>query len=195
MPVSQIVNHFPYLGLFMLLFLGLIGPFPEDTTLVLCGFLIAGKMVEPVPALLVVYAGVLGADYLLYFVGKKYGRSVVTHRRMKKFISPERIVLLEEKFKKRGLLVILVGRHLVGLRSQLFIVAGIMRMPTTEFLIADAFSSLFTIALMVGAGYLGGHSLQTVESDVKRIGQIMLLFTLAVLAIYLLFRYFRVRRK
>ena len=39
------VNHFPYLGMFLLLILGEIGlPFPEDATLILSGFLTAHEM-------------------------------------------------------------------------------------------------------------------------------------------------------
>ncbi|MDI6727600.1 MAG: hypothetical protein QMD44_01570, partial [Thermodesulfovibrionales bacterium] len=75
--ISTLVEHFPYIGLFLLLILGGIGfPFPEDTTLILCGFLISTHVVKPVPALLVVYAGLLITDFSLYFVGKKYGRMV-----------------------------------------------------------------------------------------------------------------------
>jgi membrane protein DedA with SNARE-associated domain len=39
---TTFINHFPYLGIFLLLILGGMGlPFPEDTTLILSGFLIA----------------------------------------------------------------------------------------------------------------------------------------------------------
>src|SRR5512146_1081402 len=108
--ILSIVEQFPYLGLFILLVLGGIGfPFPEDTTLILCGFLIYNSVVKPVPALLVVYGGLLITDVALYFVGKKYGRMIVTHKRFHRIISPERLSLLESKFNKRGVLVVLVG--------------------------------------------------------------------------------------
>lgn len=50
------------------------------------------------------------------------------------------------------------GRHLIGLRAQLFLVVDVMRMSALKFIMADAVSSIFTIALMVGAGYMGGNS-------------------------------------
>jgi len=54
--ISSIVQQFPYMGLFILLLVGGIGfPFPEDTTLILCGFLIFNGVVRPVPACIVVY--------------------------------------------------------------------------------------------------------------------------------------------
>jgi membrane protein DedA with SNARE-associated domain len=172
-----------------------IGPFPEDTTLILCGFLIAQGIVKPVPALIIVYSGVLLSDYSLYFVGKKYGWSVITHKRMGRFISPERISFIEDKFKKWGVLVIILGRHLVGLRAQVIIVAGILRMSATKFLVTDGFSSIFTVALMAGAGYVGGHSLQIIERDMRRVEHFVVLFLVISLAIYFIFRYFKMRKK
>ena len=194
--ISSIIEHFPYLGLFALLVLGGIGfPFPEDTTLILCGFLIFNEVVKPVAAILVVYSGVLLTDFFLYFVGKKYGRMIVTHKRFQKIISPERLSLLEEKFNKRGVLVLLLGRHFVGLRAQILLTAGVMRMPLIRFLIIDAISALLTIAFMVGAGYIGGNSLQIIKKDITRVEHVAIFLSVMFLALYLLFRYVRSVRK
>ncbi|MBI3754264.1 MAG: DedA family protein [Deltaproteobacteria bacterium] len=192
--ISTIIDHFPYLGLFLLLILGGIGfPFPEDTTLILCGFLISTDVVKPIPALLAVYSGILITDFGLYVVGKKYGRMIVTHKRFRKIVSPERLTALEDKFNKKGILVILLGRHLVGLRAQIFLAAGVMRMSASKFLIADGISSLFTIVLMVGLGYAGGNSLEVIKNDITRIEHIGILLVIILLTIYLLFRYFKSR--
>lgn len=193
--VSVLVQHFPYLGLFILLILGGIGlPFPEDATLILCGFLISTHMITPFPALSVVYSGILLADIFLYLIGRKYGRMIVTHQRFHKILSPERFSELEDKFNKKGISVILIGRHLVGLRAQIFLVSGIMRMPVLKFIIADAVSSVFTISVMVGAGYIGGNSLEALKKDITSIEHIGALLIVILLAIYLLFRYFKFRR-
>ena len=192
--ISGLVEHFPYFGLFLLLVLGGVGlPFPEDTTLILCGFLISTKVVNPIYALFVVYSGILITDFGLYSVGKKYGRKIVTHRRFHKIISAERLLMLQDKFGRKGILFILVGRHLAGLRAQIFLTAGVMRMPTVKFLMADAVSSLFTIAIMVGAGYAGGNSLQVIKKDITRIEHIGIFLAVILLAVYLIFRYVRSR--
>jgi membrane protein DedA with SNARE-associated domain len=185
----------PYLGLLLLLLLGGIGfPFPEDATLILCGFLISTHVVKPVYALLVVYAGLLAADFSLYLVGRKYGRMIVCHRRFHKIISPERLLILEDKFNKRGILFILFGRQLIGLRAQIFLAAGVMRMSAIKFLITDAISFQFTIALMVGAGYIGGHNLQVIKKHITRIEHIGILLIIIIFSGYLFLRYFRYRR-
>ena len=195
--ISALIEQFPYAGLFVLLILGGIGfPFPEDATLMLCGFLISHDVIKMVPALTVVYAGLLMADFFLYAVGKKYGRNIVTNKRFQRIISPERLLSIEEQFNKRGPLVILFGRHLWGLRAQLFIVSGVMRMPALKFILLDAFTSIFTMAIMIGAGYVGGNSLQVLRKDISRIEHAAIFLAILVLFGYLLFRYMKpVRNK
>jgi membrane protein DedA with SNARE-associated domain len=193
--LAAIMEQGPYLGLLLLLLLGGIGfPFPEDATLILCGFLISTHVVNPVYALLVVYAGLLAADFSLYLVGMKYGRMIVSHRRFHKIISPARLSMLEDKFNKRGILFILFGRQLIGLRAQIFLAAGVMRMSAIKFLITDAISFQFTIALMVGAGYVGGRNLQVIKKHITRIEHIGILLIIILFSGYLFLRYLRYRR-
>lgn len=187
---SILVEHFPYAGLFILLILGGIGlPFPEDATLILCGFLLSQTIIKPMPGLLVVYSGLLIADLLLYHFGRQYGRKIVTHKRFHRILSPERFSKIEGQFRTKGSLFILIGRHLVGLRAQVFIVAGVMRMSVLKFFIADAVSSIFTIAIMVGAGYAGGNSLQVIKKDISRIEHVAVFVLIIILVIYLFSRY------
>ena len=193
---SALVDQFPYAGIFLLLVLGGIGfPFPEDTTLILSGFLIAQGIMRPVPAFLVIYPGLLMTDLLLYWVGKKYGRMVVEHKRFRRMISPDRLSKLEEKFKKRDVWVILVGRHLLGLRAQIFLVAGVMRMPAIKFLVADAATALLTIALMGGIGYAGGSSIQILKKDLTKVEHVAIVVIVILIAGWFVFKYFKDKKK
>jgi len=188
--VSGIVEQFPYMGLFLLLILGGIGlPFPEDATLILCGFLISTEVVKPVPSILVVYAGLLIADFFIFLAGNKYGPMVVNHPAFRKFISQPRLMVLEQQFAKRGVMLIIFGRHLIGLRAQIFLAAGVMKMSPLKFLAADAFSSLITMTLMIGAGYIGGNSLEIVTKDLHRVKHVAIVIVTIALAAYLIYRY------
>jgi len=193
---TTFMNHFPYGGIFLLLILGEIGfPFPEDATLLLSGFLTAHEVIKPLPAFSVVYSGLLMTDFLLYSAGKKYGRSIVEHKRFQKIISPDRLSKLEEKFRKWGGLVVFLGRHVWGLRAQIFLVAGVMKMSAIKFLMADGVAAFFTIALWGGIGYLGGNSLQVLRKDVTRIEHIGVVVLVLLLFGGVIFRYFRNNRK
>jgi membrane protein DedA with SNARE-associated domain len=189
---TTFINHFPYIGIFLLLILGEIGfPFPEDATLILGGFMTAHGVIKPLPAFSVLYLGLLITDFSLYLVGKKYGRSIVEHKRFHKIISLDKLSKLEEKFKKWGGLVVFLGRHVWGLRAQIFLVAGVMKMSGTKFLVADATSALFSIALWSGIGYLGGNSLQVLKKDVARVEHIAVVVLVLLLACGIFFWYFK----
>jgi membrane protein DedA with SNARE-associated domain len=143
------------------------------------------------PTLLVVYSGLLLTDFSLYWVGKKYGRRVVEHKRFRRIISAEKLSRLEEKFKKWGIFAVFVGRHFLGIRAQIFLAAGVMKMSALKFLMADAASAILTITLMVGIGFLGGNSIQILQKDVKRIEHIGILILVILLTGWIVYKYFK----
>jgi membrane protein DedA with SNARE-associated domain len=49
-------------------------------------------------------------------------------------------------------------------RAQVFLAAGVMRMPAIKFLMADAASAILTVTLMVGIGYLCGNSIEALTA-------------------------------
>lgn len=190
--VINITEHFHYIGIFILLVIGGMGfPIPEGVTLIASGFLISHGIIRPIPALVVVFTGMLTGDMIIFYIGRKYGRMVVTHRKFHRIISPERLAVLEDKFNKWRTPFILFGRHL---GFHVFLVAGIMRMPFLRFLVLDIVSSILTIIPMVTIGYIGGNSLQVLKRDITRIEHIGILVIIIMLTIYLFFRHFKSER-
>jgi membrane protein DedA with SNARE-associated domain len=193
--VSSIVEHFPYVGLLLLLFLGEIGlPFPEDATLLLSGFLIAHGVTKLVPTLLVVYGGLLVTDFSLYLIGKKYGRRLFEHKTFQKLLTPGRFKRIEEKFKQWGIWVILLGRHIFGLRAQIFLAAGMVRMSPLKFLLADGLSAMVTMILMMGIGYVGGNSVQVLQKDISRVEHFAFLAFVLLVVAWVIVRFLKSRR-
>lgn len=158
------IEDFPYAGLSILLILGTLGlPFPEDTTLILGGFLMVQNVIQLFPVLSVIYPTLLMTDFLLYWIGKRYGRRVVEHKIFHRILSYNRLLKLEGEFGKWGIWVIFFGRFFLGVRAQIFLAAGVMRMPARKFLFADAFSVLIPMAIMIGIGYFGGSQIHNVK--------------------------------
>jgi membrane-associated protein len=186
MSFSTIFGHFPYLGLFLLLIFGGIGfPFPEGGTLILCGLLISANVIKPIYTLVIAYSGVLIGDFLFYSFGRKYGRMIITHRLFRRILYPKRLEMLADKFNKWGILFIFIGGRLIG---EIFLVAGILKMPRWKFIVIDALSSLFTVVIWIGLGYVGGHTLQIIREDIARIEHILIYFLISI-AIYFIFRH------
>jgi membrane protein DedA with SNARE-associated domain len=184
-----ILEHFSYIGLFIFLILGAIGfPFPEGTILIICGFLIFNNVIEALPAIIVAYSGILIGDLIAYSIGRKYGRMVVTHKSFQWIISPAQLSKLENKFNKKGILFIMIGGHLLG---EIFLVAGVMRMPVFKFIISDAIASLLTIAIWTGIGYIGGNSLDVIKKDITRVEHMAILLITLLLIIFLFYKRFK----
>jgi membrane protein DedA with SNARE-associated domain len=193
---GTVIQHFTYIGIFCLLILGGLGfPFPEDGVLIMSGLLIAQGVIKLGPALLFIYPSLLIADFILYSIGRKYGRMVVEHKRFSKIVSPATLSRLEEKFMRWGALMVFLGRHFVGFRAPIFLISGVMRISRTKFLIADGLSAIITISITLGLGYLGGNSLMILKRDITRIDYILILAIVILVAGWILLRYFRDRRK
>jgi len=64
-------------------------------------------------------------------------------------------------------------------------------MPNLKFLVADAVSSLFTMTLMVGAGYWGGNVLKFLKRGLVRMEHIAVLIILVSIVSYSFYRYLK----
>jgi membrane protein DedA with SNARE-associated domain len=158
--ISALLGRFPYAGIVVSLILGSVGfPLPEDAILLCSGLLIARGVLSPAPALATVFAGVLLSDLSMYTLGKRFGRRIVTHRWFGRIIRGDRLAAIEVRFNIHGTWVILLCRQIFGMRSQVLLIAGVMRMRFARFLITDAFAVLLTMAIMVTAGYTGGRAI------------------------------------
>jgi membrane protein DedA with SNARE-associated domain len=195
--MTNFINNFPYMGIFLTLILGGIGlPFPEDATLLLSGFLIANGTVKLLPTFLVVYPLILIIDFFVFFIGKRYGRMLAQHKRFGKLISPEKLLKLEEKFRRRGTLLFLLGRHILGLKIPIFLAAGVTKMSVTKFLIADAATALSTVALFWGGiGFLGESRILMLKTEVTKIGHIAIVVFLILLAGWIAYKFQKQRIK
>jgi membrane protein DedA with SNARE-associated domain len=110
---------------------------------------------------------------------------IITHRLFRKILSPKRLEMLADKFNKWGILFIFIGGRLIG---EIFLVAGILKMPRWKFFIIDALSSLFAVVIWIGLGYVGGHTLQIIREDIVHIEHILIYFLISIV-IYFIFRH------
>lgn len=188
------IEHYHYLALFAILILGGIGlPFPEEATLMLAGFLLAHDIIKPVPGTIIILTGLLISDFFLYSIGKKYGKKILERPKFQHLLSPKRLSVLEEKFRRHGGLIILFGRHFFGLRAQLFLAAGISRLPPLQFVLFDALSATITMAVFIGIGYAGGNSFQIIKRDISRIEHVVLFVVVVALFLFLIINRIRER--
>jgi membrane protein DedA with SNARE-associated domain len=155
-------------------------------TLLMAGALEAakGRMNIALLLFLVTTAATLG-NSIGYAIGRWGGRVVLEKLK----VNPERQRHLDDLFKRRGGVVILLARFLDGLRQLNGIVAGVMRMPWwifTAYNVAGAL--LWTCAWGLGTYYLGRdiHVIAVFFQRHRRLLFALSLIALGALLVYLL---------
>jgi membrane protein DedA with SNARE-associated domain len=172
--------------IFIALILGGLGfPIPEELPLLLAGLALAQEPVGVIQMLVICYAGVLIGDQTMYLFGYLFGQKVLKAGANSTFfpgLTPERIDEVREGLRKRRLVYVFVGRHLFFLRSATFVVAGTLRVPYWEFLIADALAALVSVALFVFLGYMFGGQLseETLSHIVRRAHIYIVVFVMLI---------------
>lgn len=168
--IAHLLYRFTYLGLFGLLIAAGLGvPIPEDATLLTGGFLASQGITSLWLTLIVGYAGVLIGDVLIFRLGQKLKEGIYTHQRLAKLFTPRRRAFIEEHFRKRGVLTVVIGRHTPGLRAPSFLVAGASGMPTWKFVLADALSAMLTVPAVTYLGYLFANNLEKAKQHMRQI--------------------------
>ena len=165
--VHSYIAQFTYMGIFAFLMLTVFGfPFPEDAVLLLSGAVVSSGATRMLPTLYIAYTGVIIGDLILYYMGRKYGRMLVAHPRFGRVLTENRMRRAGKWFHRWGNSLIFFGRHLVGVRAQIFLCAGVFRLPARRVLAYDGLSALIGVPLMVWLGFYFGHRLPEVRERV-----------------------------
>ncbi len=176
--MNWLALNFPYWGIFLLLILGGLGlPFPEDLILILAGHISYSEELNVWLIIGACFAGVLPTDFFLYYIGRKYGRTVWRQRFIRRILTPRRRVQVMEQFSKRGDIVVFIARFIGGFRTPVFITAGILKMTPLRFFLLDFFASLISIPLFVlGAYYLGQRFAEGAHHISKKVTFYLIIF-------------------
>lgn len=134
-------------------------PIPEDITLV-AGGVISGLGYADVHIMVVVgMLGVLVGDGLMFSAGYVFGHRILKVRFIARVMTPKRYAQVQEKFDKYGNRVLFVARFLPGLRTPIYITAGISRKVSfLQFLIMDGLAALVSVPVWVYLGSYGAEN-------------------------------------
>lgn len=102
-----------------------------------------------------VIAGVVIGDTILYGAGRIFGARLLHSGWFKRRILPdEKREKIEQNFHDRGVLILLGARFTPGIRTPVFIMSGVLRMPIGRFLLADALYAIPGVNLLFWLAYL-----------------------------------------
>jgi membrane protein DedA with SNARE-associated domain len=179
----------------LLLICGLGVPLPEDITLVTAGILSALGSITIWGAIAAGFFGVMAGDAFLYTVGRIYGRKAFKLRLVRSILTPRRIALAERKIVRNSHFICFTARFLPGLRSPVFLMAGIMGVRPVVFYGLDGLAALISVPMWIFVGHWVGENLDLAFKVVERVQMSLAVVVFALVASYFGFRRWRKTRR
>lgn len=132
---------------------------PSETIVISAGVLAAqGELMiwALIPAVAI---GAFLGDNLCYLLGRRVG-DPIADRIFADEKGQARLLWAEEALRRRGAILIGVGRFIPGGRTATTLAAGTLEMPYRQFATADAAASVLWAVYVSMVGYLGGEAFQ-----------------------------------
>ena len=154
---------------FVLVACGFGVPIPEDVTLV-AGGVISGLGYANVHIMVAVgLLGVLVGDGMMFMAGRIFGHRILKVRFVARVMTPKRYAQVQEKFDKYGNRVLFAARFLPGLRTPIFITAGISRKVSyLRFFLMDGLAALISVPIWIDLGSYGAENTEWLMQKVHQ---------------------------
>jgi membrane protein DedA with SNARE-associated domain len=169
-------------------------PVPVDPMFLLMGAQTGDHHYSFFLSMVVALAPSLAGDILWYQIGKYRGRSVLSLL-CKLSLEPDTCVRKTEgMFSARGSNALLFAKFVPGMTLVSVTLAGISGMPFARFLLADAAGCILWAGAYLGLGWLFHKEVDKIIASLGLYGRGAGLVILALLAVYLAYKYFQRRR-
>ncbi|HWF46719.1 MAG TPA: DedA family protein [Bryobacteraceae bacterium] len=168
-PVVSWIAQYGYAGLFGLLMLGIVGlPVPDETLLVLSGYLVSQGKLHLAFVFLAGFAGSACGISLSYYLGKTLGCRFVRRFGHYVHLTEERVALVNRWYHHVGNWVLTFGYFVPGVRHATAFVAGMAELEYPIFAVHAYFGAAIWVAGFLTLGYFVGNQWQEVIQIVER---------------------------
>ncbi|MGL6074317.1 MAG: DedA family protein [Fimbriiglobus sp.] len=126
-----------------------------------------------------IIAVVIG-DSVLFIIGRIWGARLIRSAWVQRNILPlDKQQKIEANFHKNGIMILLGARLTPGIRTPVFIMAGVLRMPIQRFLLADALYAIPGVNLFFWLAYWFTDQFQEAITRVERHRPMVIMAVLA----------------
>jgi membrane protein DedA with SNARE-associated domain len=179
--LSQLIGHWGYVAIFVLVILGNMGvPLPEETVLLLAGYLVwQGALRLPIVLGIGILSAVVG-DNIGYQIGRHYGQAAIERYGLWVLGSVRRLECMRGFVTRYGSLGVFVARFLPGIRFMAGPLAGATGLRPLPFLVANVVGAALYVPLSVALGYAVGYGLGDYVNRLERVAGELARLVLAV---------------
>ena len=146
-------------ALFVSLTLETLGlPLPGESALILASTLAGAGKLGFWSVAIAAWCGAVLGDNIAYFIGRRYGRQVVTRYGARFGVTESRYARVEVIFTRFGPFMVVVARFVVLLRQMNGLVAGTANMNWLVFLASNIIGAALWVGFWTTLAYHFGHS-------------------------------------
>lgn len=191
--VLALIHHDGASALFVSLTLETLGlPLPGESALILAASLAGAGKISIWAVVTAAWCGAVLGDNIAYFIGRRYGRAVVTRYGARVGISESRYARVEAAFARYGPLMVIAARFVVLLRQMNGLVAGTAGMHWLAFVLSNMLGAALWVGFWAVLAYQFGHAADVLPFIGRHLGLVASGLALLVL-LGLLLGYLRMR--
>lgn len=147
-------------------FLGFVAP--GEITVIVGGVVAGQGEIDVIALIAIVWTCAVLGDMTSYYVGKRLGRGFMEKHGARVKITPERLDKVEDFFRRRGGLTIIVGRFIGLVRPLAPFLAGSTHMKFRRFIAYDIVAAGAWSTAFVLLGYIFWHSFDKVSEYARK---------------------------
>ncbi len=167
------------------------GIFPGQTILIASGFLARIDVLNPFIVTALAAVAAIAGDCVAYWLGRRYGLSVMERLGSFVSISPEALQTTRYKLEHNAGKTLIIGRFLPVTRALAPFMAGASRVKPHRFLVYDAIGGVSWAVASVAVGYIAGASYQVAAAYFGRALMVLLLAIVCGWALVHWYRHYR----
>ena len=190
--IYEWISHYGYLGLFLLLVLGIVGlPVPDETLLTYVGYLVFRGRMRFIPTVAAAFLGSVGGISLSYGLGRTLGHQVILRYGRFLHITPSRLEVVHGWFARAGRWTLTFGYFVPGVRHLTALVAGSSNLELPVFtLYAYTGGMIWVLTFILGGYWLGEQWLNiSAFADRHAISAVSVVLVVALAYIFLVRRH------
>ncbi|MEM1006059.1 MAG: DedA family protein [Pseudomonadota bacterium] len=155
---ANLVESYGFIILFPTIFLETFGvPLPGESALIATSVMAAKGALNIYAVAVVAILAAIAGDNVAYFIGRRYGRSIILAYGTRFGITEARYDTVEQLAQKYGAFIVVFARFFVLLRQLNGLVAGSASMPWAKFFIANVLGSVFWVVFWTTLAYQFGE--------------------------------------
>ncbi len=183
-----------YLGLFVVLAVGVVVPLPEDTTLLFAGCLVSSGKLTAFPTWLAATLGCMTGITVSYSIGRVAGLQVVNRFGHYVGITPERLEKTTDWFHRVGKWGLALGYFVPGVRHLTALIAGSSKVGYPIFILFAGAGSLIWSSFFLAMGYFLKDRWKQFGAGFKEHRMEVVTGVLVIMAVFLVWDWRRLRK-